>query len=51
MAENRRGLVQIYTGEGKGKTTAAAPLTEKSDQYKITKESASQLGLNFETEE
>jgi hypothetical protein len=35
----------------KGKSTSAAPLTENSQQYKITKESASQLGLRFEEEE
>lgn len=35
----------------KGKSTAAAPLTENSPQYKITKESASQLGLDFDVEE
>lgn len=35
----------------KGKSTGAAPLTENSQQYKITKESASQLGLRFEEEE
>jgi len=35
----------------KGKNTAAAPLTENSQQYKIIKESASQLGLRFEVEE
>jgi hypothetical protein len=35
----------------KGKSTGAAPLTENSQQYKITKESASQLGLKFEVEE
>lgn len=34
----------------KGKTTNVAPLTENSQQYKIIKESASQLGLNFEAE-
>ena len=35
----------------KGKSTGSAPLTENSQQYKITKESASQLGLRFEEEE
>lgn len=35
----------------KGKSTSAAPLTENSKQYKITKESASQLGLDFNVEE
>lgn len=35
----------------KGKNTAAAPLSDNSTQFKITKESASQLGLNFEVEE
>jgi len=35
----------------KGKSTGASPLTENSQQYKITKESASQLGLKFEVEE
>ncbi len=35
----------------KGKNTGAAPLTENGLQYKITKESASQLGLRFEVEE
>ena len=34
----------------KGNTTSTHPLTENSDQYKITKESARQLGLNFEEE-
>jgi hypothetical protein len=35
----------------KGKTTNTAPLTENSPQSKITRESASQLGLDFKTEE
>lgn len=35
----------------KGKNTNAAPLTANSKQIKITKESASQLGLEFEVEE
>jgi len=35
----------------KGKSTGAAPLSENSQQYKITKESASQLGLRFDEEE
>jgi len=35
----------------KGKSTSAAPLTENSQNFKIIKESASQLGLNFEAEE
>jgi hypothetical protein len=35
----------------KGKSTSSSPLTENSKQYKITKESASQLGLDFEVEE
>lgn len=34
-----------------GKNTVAAPLEENSKQIKITRESASQLGLNFELEE
>lgn len=34
----------------KGKSTAAIPLTENSQEYKIVKESAKQLGLNFEEE-
>jgi Protein of unknown function (DUF499) len=34
----------------KGKSTAANPITENSQQYKITKESAKQLGLKFEEE-
>ena len=32
----------------KGKSTAAKPLSENSQEYKIVKESAKQLGLNFE---
>lgn len=35
----------------KGKSTLAKPLTETSQEYKIVKESAKQLGLNFEEEE
>ncbi|MBU2648361.1 DUF499 domain-containing protein [bacterium] len=35
----------------KGKSTQANPITESSQQYKIVKESAAQLNLNFETEE
>lgn len=35
----------------KGKTNETAPLYENSDQYKITKESAKQLGLDFKAEE
>ncbi|MDX8340543.1 DUF499 domain-containing protein [Draconibacterium sp. IB214405] len=35
----------------KGKSTAAIPLSESSTQFKITKESASQLGLDFDVEE
>mgnify|MGYP006311953849 FL=1 len=35
----------------KGKSTHAAPLTENSQQYKIIKESASQLGLDLDEEE
>jgi hypothetical protein len=35
----------------KGKNTNAAPLAENSQHFKIIKESASQLGLNFEAEE
>lgn len=35
----------------KGKTTNSKPLTETSQEYKIVKESAKQLGLNFEEEE
>lgn len=34
----------------KAHTTEANPITENSNQYKITKESANQLGLNFEAE-
>ncbi|MFZ4400748.1 MAG: DUF499 domain-containing protein [Bacteroidales bacterium] len=34
----------------KGKSTYAKPLTETSQEYKIVKESAKQLGLNFEEE-
>lgn len=34
----------------KGKSTVAKPLTENSQEYKIVKESAKQLGLNFEEE-
>lgn len=34
----------------KGKSTTAKPLTENSQEYKIVKESAKQLGLNFEEE-
>ncbi len=34
----------------KGKSTNAKPLTETSAEYKIIKESAKQLGLNFEEE-
>lgn len=32
----------------KGKSTSAKPLSESSQEYKIVKESAKQLGLNFE---
>jgi hypothetical protein len=32
----------------KGKSTSVKPLTESSQEYKIVKESAKQLGLNFE---
>jgi hypothetical protein len=32
----------------KGKSTTAKPLTENSQEYKIVKESAKQLGLNFD---
>lgn len=35
----------------KGSATQANPITENSQQYKITKESATQLGLDFEEEE
>lgn len=35
----------------KGKSTQANPLTENSQQVKIVKESAAQLGLKFETED
>ena len=35
----------------KGNSTKENPITENSSQYKITKESAKQLGLKFETEE
>ena len=34
----------------KGKSTNAKPLTETTQEYKIAKESAKQLGLNFEEE-
>jgi hypothetical protein len=34
----------------KGKSTTAKPITETSQEYKIVKESAKQLGLNFEEE-
>ncbi|RYU92716.1 DUF499 domain-containing protein [Emticicia agri] len=34
----------------KGKSTNAKPLSESSQEYKIVKESAKQLGLNFEEE-
>lgn len=34
----------------KGKSTQAKPLTDASQEYKIVKESAKQLGLNFEEE-
>jgi len=34
----------------KGKSTASKPITESSQEYKIVKESARQLGLNFEEE-
>lgn len=34
----------------KGKSTTAKPLTESSQEYKIVKESAQQLGLDFEVE-
>lgn len=34
----------------KAHSTDANPITENSNQYKITKESANQLGLNFEAE-
>jgi Protein of unknown function (DUF499)/Swt1-like HEPN len=34
----------------KGKSTAAKPLSETSQEYKIVKESAKQLGLNFDEE-
>jgi hypothetical protein len=32
----------------KGKSTSAKPLSESSTEYKVVKESAKQLGLNFE---
>jgi predicted AAA+ superfamily ATPase len=35
----------------KGKSTQTNPITENSQQYKITKESANQLGLEFQEEE
>jgi predicted AAA+ superfamily ATPase len=35
----------------KGKSTNAKPITESSQEYKIVKESARQLGLNFEEEQ
>lgn len=34
----------------KGKSTSAKPITESTQEYKIVKESARQLGLNFEEE-
>ena len=34
-----------------GKTTETNPITESSQTYKITKESARQLGLDFEESE
>ncbi len=34
----------------KGKSTASKPITESSQEYKVAKESAKQLGLNFEEE-
>ena len=34
----------------KGKSTASKPLSEISQEYKIVRESAKQLGLNFEEE-
>ncbi|MBX7052699.1 MAG: DUF499 domain-containing protein [Flavobacteriales bacterium] len=34
----------------KGKSTSAKPLTENSQEYKVVKESARQLGLRFEEE-
>ena len=34
----------------KGKSTETNPITESSEQYKTTKESAKQLGLNFTAE-
>lgn len=34
----------------KGRSTASKPLSETSQEYKIVKESAKQLGLNFEEE-
>lgn len=34
----------------KGKSTSAKPLTESTQEYKVVKESAKQLGLNFEEE-
>jgi hypothetical protein len=34
----------------KGKSTNAKPLTEGSQEYKIVKESAKQLGLQFDEE-
>lgn len=35
----------------RGRSTAEFPITETSDQYRITKESAKQLGLDFEAKE
>jgi len=35
----------------RGKSTEDFPITESSDQYRIAKESAKQLGLSFEVEE
>lgn len=34
-----------------GKSTQSAPITRNSNQYKITKESATQLGLDFQEED
>lgn len=34
----------------KGKSTPSKPITEARPEYKVIKESAKQLGLNFEEE-
>lgn len=46
--QNNRVEIEIKI---KGTSTKAHPITKTSDQYKITKESAYQLGLDFKAEE